>query len=99
MKNIADRRNIASSPPVVPDKPTPKRKSREKLPTNEDEVYHPEEQAVEVPRDPANAPEAPTDDTSKPAVEGSGTTTEKMTSKNPEESPSNEEDEDDSNEL
>ena len=85
MKNIADRRNIAASPPVVPDKPIPKLKSRETLPTNEDEVYYPEEQAVEVPRDPANAPEAPTDGTSEPAVEGSGSPTEETTSKNPEE--------------
>ena len=68
------------------------------LPTSEDEVFHPEERREEVPKNPAKAPEAPTDGTSEPAVEGTGSPTEKTTNKTPDEESSNKEDDDDSNE-
>ena len=66
--------------------------------TNEDEVYQPEEQEAEAPRDPAIAPEIPKYGTSEPAVEGSRSHTQETTAKNPEEATSKEEDEKDSNE-
>ena len=64
--------------------------------TSEDEIYQPDEQEAEAPRNPANAPETPKYGTSEPAAEGLRSHTQETTAKNPEEATSNEEDEEDS---